>query len=333
MAKKNKLAIGEGNEFKLCFDKPEITGNEAFIPIMNDYNSGDSIRMARAREAACQQMERVIVKMISQKFPSYAKPFGGELKQAAFVGVLTGLAVERSKRYDPYSKYTPSAFFYKYIMHELVEFVNTIGPAKKSSHYNSSLSHVKKAIDIYVKKGEPYDETTIAQYTNISLDTVKVCFDILCAEEGVISYNDLVDNEDNRDNVFGINSETPDKIVEKEERSLDIVNALETLLTENERYIILNRFGFIGEIKTCNAIAQDLGISESQVKKLQKRALEKLRTPKLRQWHSNNPALDGSFGTEGIFTFFPESSDNDDEQFNAMLAGLNVGDDDIFGTA
>lgn len=322
----SKKVIGEGDEYKIYFDKPDVCGNEAFIPIMNDYNSGDPIRMEKARKAACQQMERIIVKMISQKYGTYAKKYGGELKQAGFVGVLTGLDVERSKRYNPYDKFTPSAYFYKYIKHEFCEFINSLGPAKTSSHYSSSLKQVRKAIEVYVKNGEAYDETTIAQYTSISLDTVKVCFDILRAEEGTMSYNDLVNGE-NGEEALGLNYETPEKTIEEEARNAAVAKALDCL-SKDEKYVILNRFGFEGTIKTCNAIAHDLGISETQVKKLQKKALEKLRGTSLRQWHATDGAHDGSTGTNGIFTFFPESSKDDDVQFSSLMSDFTFGEDD-----
>lgn len=321
-----KKVLNEGNEFSLYFDKPVMTGNQAFIPIMNDMNSGDPVKMARAKEMACAQMERIIVKMISQSYGSYAKKYGGELKQAGFVGVLTAMEVERSKRYDPYSKYTPSAFFFSYIKHEICAYLNSIGPAVTSSHYSSSLKTVRKAIEYFTKRDMPYDETVISQYTGISLDTVKVCFSILKANEGSISYNDLTESEGG-EGALGLNYETPEKTVEENARYNAIMTALENVLSENERYVVLNSFGFNGPIKTANVIAGELKISESQVKKLKKRALEKLRITPLRQWHATDGAHDGTTNTDGVFTFFPSPSGQEQEdnaEFTSLFGGLNI---------
>lgn len=327
----SKLAVNEGNENKLYYPKPEITGSEAFISIMNDFNSGDPKRMAKAKNDACAQMERIIIYAIKKEgLISYCPKHLGALKQQGFIGVLKAMDLEPSKRYNPYQG-EPSAFFYKYIKHELLAYINSLGPACTSNHYAQALTKVKKAIEVFTKNQQAYDETTIAQFTGMPLDTVSVCFNIIKAEEGSISYSDLLENEDDGTSVIGVSFETPEKTAEQEAMKADILNAIRTTLTDDERYIILQFYGFTGdECEKISTIASDICMSENQVKKLKRKALDKLgAVPAIRKWHRNNGVIASPSAAETI-SFFPGNTDevDDNTDFTSILGGLffNTGD-------
>lgn len=330
-----KTVVNEGAENKLYYPKPEITGSEAFIPIMNDMNSGDPVRIARAKDAACAQMERIILYAIKKEgLASYPKDVQGALHQSGFIGVLKAMELSPEKRYNPYQG-EPSAFFYKYIKHELLAYINSLGPACTSTHYAQALGKIKKAIDTFNKNNQPYDETVLAQFTGMPLDTVSVCTQILKAQEGSISYSELVENTgSDGSSILGPSNETPEKTAEQEAMKEDILYAIRTTLTDNEKYIVLQFYGFDGdECAKVSTIASDLGISENQVKKLKRKALDKLAAlPSIRRWHHNEGFVRAT-PAAGTIPFFPGSYEaEDDTDFTSILNGLSFNSsDDMVG--
>lgn len=89
--------------------------------------------------------------------------------------------------------------------------------------------------------------------------------------------------KDKDDNVVTLQEvlENEDKNVEDEidliMKISELKNKIETVLTSREKYILVKRFGLLGEKpETQNEIAKNLGISRSYVSRIETKAIKKL---------------------------------------------------------
>ncbi len=66
----------------------------------------------------------------------------------------------------------------------------------------------------------------------------------------------------------------------KQEQLLPVMEQLLEALTELERQVITSKFGLVGESKTYDQLADELGISKEAVRDIESIALRKLRHPR-----------------------------------------------------
>ena len=66
----------------------------------------------------------------------------------------------------------------------------------------------------------------------------------------------------------------------KQEQLIEVLNQVMETLNEQEKQVIANRFGFVGEKKSCQEIGEEMGMSKEEVRDIEMIALRKLRHPK-----------------------------------------------------
>ncbi len=90
------------------------------------------------------------------------------------------------------------------------------------------------------------------------------------------------DKDGNEINLNDILGTDPDEILDNISIKIQIaklLSAIETVLTERERTVILSRYGIDGrDPETQHQVASHLGISRSYVSRIEKKALDKLKT-------------------------------------------------------
>ena len=90
------------------------------------------------------------------------------------------------------------------------------------------------------------------------------------------------DKDGNEINLNDILGTDPDAVVDDINMKIqvqDMVKALDRVLTEREKKVIIHRYGILGaNPRTQREVASYLGISRSYVSRIEKKALEKLRT-------------------------------------------------------
>ena len=110
-----------------------------FNIIMEDFQSGDPTRIAKAKEDACENLKGFIIYMIMRNFWTYCRNNFYDLLQCGFIGVIKGMDV-----YDP-TRTKPTTFFKTYIKSEIsryiTEFLN-----HSTVHYASALNKINRAI-------------------------------------------------------------------------------------------------------------------------------------------------------------------------------------------
>ena len=160
--------------------------------------------------------------------------------------------------------------------------------------------------------GIEYNDVKLAEFCSLSLVSVR---EALASKERAISvnYQDELANETNTDApVVGhiANSDNPEFELLKNEQKNAVAKAMLECLTENERFVLLHRYGFTEKNMTHSAIAKELGITVNESKATQQRALNKLRKSFLGDMY-NDTYNHEVWLSEGI-EFFPDASANDD---------------------
>lgn len=114
--------------------------------------------------------------------------------------------------------------------------------------------------------------------------TAKDVEQIMLISEGVVSLNMSIDKDgEDLETELGDLLEDPEADVEanalKEAKYAYLRETLDTILTTRERYVILRRYGFVGENSktTLEDIGQEMHITRERVRQIEAKALRKLR--------------------------------------------------------
>ena len=153
--------------------------------------------------------------------------------------------------------------------HTMDEFISigTIGLIKAVSTYSSGKStrlatYAAKCIENEILMSMRSSKKTSSEVSiNLPIGTDK--------DGNEISLNDILGTD-------------PDAVVDDINMKIqvqDMVKALDRVLTEREKKVIIHRYGILGaNPRTQREVASYLGISRSYVSRIEKKALEKLRT-------------------------------------------------------
>ncbi len=135
---------------------------------------------------------------------------------------------------------------------------------REVSKLNMKLNHDATIEEIVKYLG--YTEKEIKELESIKFDTV--------------SYNEMV-GEDSDFELLSLLSDDDDKLIkESEDKDLrkELIDVLQTQLSEREAYILAQRFGFItGKPMTLEAIGKEYGITRERVRQIEGKALIKIR--------------------------------------------------------
>ena len=148
---------------------------------------------------------------------------------------------------------------------------------------------INKAISRYYEQYHktPSDEE-LAKFTNMPLNKVKTALQQL--NNVTFSLNAPIENIDDCETEFGDFIE--DKENSKESIEKKILNdefreaLINARLTDKEKFVILNRFGFIdGENHTLEEIGQMVGVTRERVRQIENKSIRKLRKdPKIKKF-------------------------------------------------
>ena len=153
--------------------------------------------------------------------------------------------------------------------HTMDDFISigTIGLIKAVSTYSSGKStrlatYAAKCIENEILMSMRSSKKTSSEVSiNLPIGTDK--------DGNEISLNDILGTD-------------PDAVVDDIKMKIqvqDMVKALDRVLTEREKKVIIHRYGILGaNPRTQREVASYLGISRSYVSRIEKKALEKLRT-------------------------------------------------------
>ena len=125
-----------------------------------------------------------------------------------------------------------------------------------------------------------------------------------------MAYNRVCDAENPVVGHISANSNPENEVVKKEQAEL-IFRAMNECLSEVERFVLMNRFGFTEKVMTHPEIAKTLGITVNDSKAAQQRALNKLRKSFLNEMYSD--AYSSKTWLSETVEFFPDAVEDDDD--------------------
>lgn len=167
-----------------------------------------------------------------------------------------------------------STYAYKVIRSKIIDFINS-----NTSHFSepkgAALNRIaiSKLISEKEAKGESIPSSKeIAETLGITLNSVapfteRKCVNLFDTAYENHKYFDIIPDK----------SPTPDEICEKQMLFECLAKTMENALNPDENYILINYFGFKGEVKKMPAIARDLGVSTQNISVKYNRALRKLK--------------------------------------------------------
>ncbi|MCD6114818.1 sigma-70 family RNA polymerase sigma factor [bacterium] len=181
--------------------------------------------------------------------------------------------IEKFKKFDPSKDVKPSTYFEKWIRLAVQQWISR----------NKGIAHIPWQVRIGIAATGPRPTKklllSIAETLDIKPQTLLNAVQVLTRPvsldapiksngeksglwESVITYEN-VDPE-----IIGIKSKAQDVILE----------AIEEVLTEREKLIIVLRYGFDGkERKTLKKVAQEINLSQERTRQIENRALKKLK--------------------------------------------------------
>lgn len=140
---------------------------------------------------------------------------------------------------------------------------------------------INKAISRYYEQYQRTpSEEELAEFTKMPLNKVKTALQQL--NNVTLSLNAPIENIDDCDTEFGDfvedkenSKESIEKKILNEEFREALINAR---LTDKEKFVILNRFGFVdGEIHTLEDIGKMMGVTRERVRQIESKTIRKLR--------------------------------------------------------
>lgn len=284
----------------------DVKSFKDFHIIMADYHSGDPNLQMKAKEDAVQNLKQFVAYILTRNYSTYCAKDFDDLMQQGYLGILTGL-----ESYDP-DKSMPTTYFKTFIKCEVSKYITEF-KNHSTAHYASILNKISKAAKYFEAHGIEYDDVKLAEFCSLSLVSVR---EALASKEKAISVNfqDELANETTSDSpIIGhlAVNDNPESEYMKKEQAEQIARALNECLTENERFVIMNRYGFTDKSMTHPQIAKALGITVNESKAMQQRALNKLRKSFLGKTY-NDTYNHKTWLSEAI-EFFPEPEETDTE--------------------
>lgn len=245
---------------------------DAYSEAVDSYNKG--MRMVLdAKSEMTDLLEKLIYHIIQSRFPTF-KEHTRDMYQEGVIGILNSIDA-----YDP-ERGKPTTYFWRYILHEITEYINrTIN--KTTSHYASNIVRVKKAINKFDSEGRNYTIKDIAQETNISAETIAQTLKIMeYSKEKTYETTAALECE------ISQRIDSPETEYLKNEET-QIIHKAVAALPEQQAKVIILRYGLAsGEKMAFKIIADKLGIPIDQVKRMNNAGIRALR---------KNRSITGSF--------------------------------------
>lgn len=241
------------------------------LKLGKEIKEGEKQQAIIARKKLIQSNLRLVVS-IAKKYAGQGILFT-DLVQEGSIGLI-----KAAERFDYKKGFRFSTYATWWIKQTIIRAIaNNSRAIRIPVHMGDKIRNLKKAIiKLSVNLGrEPnndelaeYLKTTVKKIQNIKAAIIKepVSFDTPIAQD--LSLEDYI--ADSVENM-------PNMRIEKIDFKKDIYNAL-NILSERERFIILNRFG-LGQrkIKTLEELGNILGFSKERIRQIETESLKKLR--------------------------------------------------------
>lgn len=151
-------------------------------------------------------------------------------------------------------------------------------------HMVETVRKVRRAsMELLQKMGREPSVQEIADYMKVPREEIE---GIMNASQDILSLETPVGVEEDSD--FGDfiadkTIEAPETAIEKNSLNEELMGALDSL-NERERFVLLNRYGFIGgKPKTLEEIGRALNITRERVRQIEEKALKKMRIACMRR--------------------------------------------------
>ncbi len=201
-----------------------------------------------------------------------------DLIQAGNLGLMRAVDLFDATRGFKFSTYA-TAWIKQHIIRELEEASLTI---RIPTYIHSLLGKIKRLNNSLDRLATAEE---IAEHLDVSKNKAELYIQLLTRQYLVSLDKTLNNNEFDAETLLSYiksesdNPEQADKIAVRDEQLLNILNSR---LTDRELFIILNRFGFTDNRKTLEVLGNELGVTRERVRQIEAKALRKLRSPKIK---------------------------------------------------
>ena len=293
--------------------------NEDYSGLMIRYHKGDKKEKMKIAEQLIDKLDLFIYEVMKSEFTDYVAKYKDDLYQEGVIGILKNI-----QQFNP-DNGKLTTFFYVHIKHAMIEFISNV-VHKTTTHYNSRIIAIKKAIEQLKKNNKDVTDISIAIESNMSEKTVIKILDIMN------NLNSCSLDEDSYEDV-NISKEysNPEQIIMQKEEKQAIHKAI-AKLNKLEQDILDMKFGFTKEPLTYKEISEKLNITKYEVKKALQHALAVIK------YNSNlNKVLNGYINKSDLFDLLEpevdiEGSANQIQSLEDMEElEIGIGDEDLFG--
>ena len=194
---------------------------------------------------------------------------------AALFRAVDGFDWKRGLLFRTYAVHWLNQAFRAY----LYNFTNTV---RVPVYLQKAMRHVNKAIE---KLGDPDASVTeIAKVTGLGENLVAAALESMRSTRSLDAPIHLEDDTGALRELLSSSDPGPENLVPEDVSLVDGIHSALDRLSDRERHVIEMRFGIGREREhTLAEVAADLGVSLERVRQIQVRAINKMRTPRLRK--------------------------------------------------
>ena len=275
---------GEVRTFNTIANKDEILqmylkdiGKVKLLNRTNEAMIGKAIKEGTKKEAKIARKKLIqanlrLVVSIAKKYTGQGILFM-DLVQEGSLGLI-----KAAERFDYTKGFKFSTYATWWIKQTIIRAIaNNSRTIRIPVHMSDKIRTLKRAIvKLSVDLGREPDDEELADYLKMDIKKVKSTKKAMIKEPVSLDTpvaQDLCLEDYIKDDM----GKMPDVKIEKEFLHKDIIKALD-ILSEKERFILINRFGLLGrKTKTLEELGKTLGFSKERIRQIEGEALKKLR--------------------------------------------------------
>ena len=241
------------------------------IEIGKKIKEGTSKESVIARKKLIQANLRLVI-AIAKRYIGHGILFT-DLLQEGSLGLI-----KAASRFDYKKGFKFSTYATWWIKQTIIRAIaNSSRTIRIPVHMGDKIRNLKKAtIKLSVDLGREPTEEELAEYLRTTVKKIKLTKDAIIKEP--ISFDTPVAQDLSLEDYIADNVENmPNRRIETFDFKKDIYSAL-NILSDRERFIILNRFGLGGrKTKTLEELGNILGFSKERIRQIEAEGLKKLR--------------------------------------------------------
>lgn len=216
-----------------------------------------------------------LVKLTLESYFFYQKEEWNDLFQVGCIGLIKAI-----DEFNPDLNFKFSTFAVKVMKFEIHSYLYKNTTLKSSKRFREFTNKVMKLVNKYESKGISFSTKELAEKLNTTQDKIQQA---IYSKKEVRSFSEVVSNlYDNSYKETSLEDTIADKNIfidenlENEETYNDLYEGISILNNIEQR--IIKELYLIDNPKTQNVLAQELGISQGCLSKINKKILEKLKT-------------------------------------------------------